>query len=257
MTSYATEESKHVHIANHLRRAIESNEYPVGTEIPSEASLVTAFDVSRGTIRQALATLRSEGLIQTTRGRRPVVSSRPLEQSIDDFFSFSSWVLAEGRTPGQRTIEVARRRRTDAETDSPIGFPSSDFVVHIVRLRLIDDVPAMIERSTFHDSIGQALMQFDPDSGSIFEYLITNGAELDEGTHVIDATAADPLDAELLDVAVGSPILRVRRITTSSVGKVLEYSEDRYRPDRASIKMRNSRANAASLLRASRSAAEL
>lgn len=251
-----TEEAKHVTIANHLRRAIESSTYPVGTEMPSESALIKQFDVSRGTIRQAMATLRNEGLIQTSRGRRPIVHAQPLEQSIDDFFSFSSWVVAQGRTPGQRTIEVSRRRRTEAAADVPLGYPESEFVVHVVRLRLIDDRPTMIERSSFDDSIGQSLMQFDSDSGSIYEHLIGQGAELDEGTHIVDATQANVLDAELLEVELGSPILRVRRITTTTAGKVLEYSEDRYRPDRASIRIRNSRANAATVLTASRSAAE-
>lgn len=252
----SAEASKHENIANQLRRDIELNRYPVGTEMPSESALVDKFNVSRGTIRQAMATLRNEGLVQTSRGRRPIVHSQPLEQSIDDFFSFSSWVRAQGRTPGQRTIEISRRRRTEAETEVALGYPQSDALVHLIRLRLIDDRPTMIERSTFHDSIGQALLNFDTDSGSIFEHLLSNGADLDEGTHIIDATQANVLDAELLEIEPGSPILRVRRVTRSASGEVLEYSEDRYRPDLANIKIHNSRAGTAALLSASRTAGD-
>ncbi|MFC5337234.1 GntR family transcriptional regulator [Leucobacter denitrificans] len=251
----AADESKHVAIANHLRHAIESREFPVGSEIPSESTLVKQFDVSRGTIRQALATLRHEGLIHTSRGRRPVVHAQPLAQSIDDFFSFSSWVVAQGHIPGQRTIEISRRRRESPEPELPLGYPEGDFLVHLTRLRLIDDRPTMIERSTFHDSVGQALMNFDTDSGSIYEYLIERGAELDEGTHLVDAVPANALDSELLQVEPGSPILRVRRNTTSAAGHVLEYSEDRYRSDLANIRIRNSRADSAALVSASRSTA--
>ena len=254
MTSINAEESKHVTIASQLRRDIESNRYPVGTEMPSESALLEEFGVSRGTIRQAMATLRNEGLVQTSRGRRPIVHAQPLEQSIDDFFSFSSWVRAQGRTPGQRTIEISRRRRTESESEVPLGYPLGDMLVHIVRLRLIDGRPTMIERSTFHDAVGQALLNFDTDSGSIYEHLVKNGADLDEGTHIVDATQANALDAELLEVEPGSPILRVRRITTSAAGEVLEYSEDRYRPDLATIKIRNSRLGADALISASRNA---
>lgn len=256
MTSINAEKSKHVAIATQLRRDIESNRYPVGTEMPSESALVEEFNVSRGTIRQAMATLRNEGLVQTSRGRRPIVHAQPLEQSIDDFFSFSSWVRAQGRTPGQRTIEISRRRRTEADGEVPLGYPLGDMLVHIVRLRLIDGRPTMIERSTFHDSVGQALLNFDADSGSIYEHLVNNGAELDEGTHIVDATQANALDAELLEVELGSPILRVRRSTTSAAGMVLEYSEDRYRPDLATIKIRNSRLGADALVSASRTTSD-
>lgn len=252
MSENQSEEAKHVVIANHLRRAIESRQFPVGSEIPSESSLAKQFEASRGTIRQALSTLRNEGLILTSRGRRPVVHARPLEQSIDDFFSFSSWVQAQGRQPGQRTIEISRRRRESPEPEVPLDYPEGEYLVYLTRLRLIDDQPTMIERSLFHDSIGQSLLQFDTDSGSIYEYLIARGAELDEGTHLVDAIPANALDAELLEVEIGSPILRVRRNTTSAAGFVLEYSEDRYRPDHANIRIRNTRAEAAALISASR-----
>ncbi|MGO3147822.1 MAG: GntR family transcriptional regulator [Leucobacter sp.] len=252
MNEQPTEESKHVAIANFLRRAIETQEFPIGSEIPSESSLAKQFDVSRGTIRQALSTLRVEGLIHTSRGRRPVVHAQPLAQSIDDFFSYSSWVQAQGRTPGQRTIEISRRRRDSTDPDVPLGYPDSNYLVHLTRLRLIDDRPTMIERSTFHDSVGQSLLQFDTDSGSIYAYLIAQGAPLDEGTHLVDAVPANALDAELLEVDLGTPILRVRRNTTSASGFVLEYSEDRYRSDLANIRIRNSRAESAALISASR-----
>lgn len=257
MVSPGAEESKHVTIANQLRRDIESHRYPVGTEMPSESALIDEFKVSRGTIRQAMATLRNEGLVQTSRGRRPVVHARPFEQSIDDFFSFSSWVIAQGHTPGQRTVEISRRRRTEAEAEMPLGYPQSEVLVHLIRLRLIDDCPTMIERSTFHDSIGRALLNFDTDSGSIYEHLINNGADLDASTHVVDASPANALDAELLEIEPGAPVLRVRRSTTSASGKVLEYSEDRYRPDLTNIKIRNSRASTAALISALHATSDL
>lgn len=255
MAMHSPEPTKHIMIADTLRRDIDNGRYPVGGEIPSEAVLVQQFQAARGTVRQAIATLKSEGLIHTSRGRRPIVQTRPMAQSIDDFFSFSSWVRAQGKAPGQKTLEIARRRRLQPVQEE-LGYPDSEFVVHVVRLRLVDGLPTMIERSTFDDSIGQELLTFDTDSGSIFEFLIERGAQLDEGTHVVDAVAADALDAELLEVEQGSPILRVRRVTTTSTQKVLEYSEDRYRPDRASIRIQNSRKSTAPLVRASRAAAD-
>lgn len=60
----------HRRIAEALATAIEAGEYPAGGRLPSEASLVREFGVSRGTLRQALATLRADGLIEAvpTRG---------------------------------------------------------------------------------------------------------------------------------------------------------------------------------------------
>jgi GntR family transcriptional regulator len=251
VTSNGLDESKYASIAHTLRQGIESGLYPVGTALPSESELCQRFSVSRGTVRQTVAMLRNEGLVETHRGRRPTVLNRPLEHAIDEFFSFSAWVRAQGREPGQRTVEIARRRAL-SERDSNSDYPEGEYLVHITRLRTIDGLPTMLERSVFHDSLGQHLMHFDTDSGSIFEYLLSQGAPLDTGTHLVDAVLATEIDAELLEVDPGAPVLRVRRYTQSADGELLEYSDDRYRPDRATIRLRNNRATSATGVSASR-----
>jgi len=57
-------------IAESLAAAIERGEHPQGSRLPSEASLVRQFGISRGTLRHALNTLRARGLIEAvpTRG---------------------------------------------------------------------------------------------------------------------------------------------------------------------------------------------
>lgn len=59
----------HVRIAAELRSAIESGALAPGTRLPSEAELTRRFTVSRGTVRQALASLRERGLIEAVAGR--------------------------------------------------------------------------------------------------------------------------------------------------------------------------------------------
>ncbi|MEW2539736.1 GntR family transcriptional regulator [Micromonospora chalcea] len=56
-------------IADELRRRIESRAIPSGSLLPAESALTTEFRASRGTIRQAIAVLRDEGLVATEHGR--------------------------------------------------------------------------------------------------------------------------------------------------------------------------------------------
>ncbi|MHC1782327.1 MAG: GntR family transcriptional regulator [Anaerolineaceae bacterium] len=51
-----------------LRGRILTGELPPGERIPSEEDLVTAYGLSRGTVRQAIAQLESERLIETEHG---------------------------------------------------------------------------------------------------------------------------------------------------------------------------------------------
>jgi DNA-binding GntR family transcriptional regulator len=79
--------SRHAAIAATLRAEIQSGELAPGSTLASEAELSARFEVSRGTVRQALAALRAEGLITGGRGRQPVVTRPTLAQSFDEMIS--------------------------------------------------------------------------------------------------------------------------------------------------------------------------
>ncbi|MQA24388.1 MAG: GntR family transcriptional regulator [Micromonosporaceae bacterium] len=69
-------------VADELRRRILTDAIPPGQLLPSETALIDEFGVSRGTVREALALLRAEGLAITEHGRgtyaRPVLPVRRL-----------------------------------------------------------------------------------------------------------------------------------------------------------------------------------
>jgi DNA-binding FadR family transcriptional regulator len=58
----------HRQVAAALRARIASGEWPPGTKLPSETYLRQEYDVGRGTIRQAIAALRAEGLLEVQHG---------------------------------------------------------------------------------------------------------------------------------------------------------------------------------------------
>jgi GntR family transcriptional regulator len=233
----------HARVAAELRDQIVRGELAPGTTLPSEAGLCVRFTASRGTIRTALAALRQEGLIGGGQGRPAMVLDSALGQPFESLLSFSAWARQMGRVPGQRTVEVARRGASVVaakELDLEEGEP----VVEVLRLRLLDGEPTMLERSTFVMGVGRLLFDFDTDSGSIWGYLIESGAELHSARHTFDAVAADQVDADLLDISTGAPLLRERRRSTSLTGVPLEYSDDRYRSDRVTFTIANSLPNA-------------
>ena len=234
--------SLHARLADALRERIVSGALAVGGTLPSEARLVEEFGISRGTVRQALSTLRNEGLIEGGQGRPPVVRRRPMAQPFETFLSYSAWVEQSGHRPGQRTIELARRG-ADAVAAAELGLEPGEPVVDLLRLRLLDDEPVMLERTTFVLDVGRLLFDFDPDAGSIYAGLLGRGVEMAAATHTIDAIAATAGDAELLEIPVGGPLLRERRTASTADGRTVEYADDRYRPDRATFTIANTRAH--------------
>lgn len=228
----------HRDLADTLRRQILDGVLAVGDPLPSEARLCAQWGVSRGPVRQALASLRAEGLIGGGRGVPPVVRARRLAQPFDSFLSFTRWAVQTGRTPGQLTIELARTR-AGAEVADALGFDEGDPIVRVLRLRLLDGEPAMVERAHFPLEVGLPLFATDLDTCSVYATLLAAGTDPQSAHHVIDAVAADLTDAELLGVAVGAPLLRERRHAAVGNGTTVEYADDRYRPDLISFTVVN------------------
>lgn len=218
-------------IADALRARILDGELVPGDDVPTEGELAAAWNTSRGPVRNALAELRAEGLIESTRGRPSRVRTRQVRQRADRYTPFSAWARSFHRVPGARTEELGIRR-ADEHRAAVLDIEPGAHVVDVVRLRTLDGRPAMLERSTFVEDIGRLLFTFDDiDTGSITEFLAEQGHRFADVSHEIDAIAADELDARLLGVDLGSPILRVRRTSIDADGVPFEYSDDRYRSD--------------------------
>ena len=210
----------------------------MGDAVPSEAELRLQWRGSRGPVRQALATLRSEGLIAGGRGKSPTVRRHEADQPFDSFVSFSRWARVLGLQPGQRTLEIARRVAPDEVADV-LGIAEGGSVVQLLRQRLLAGEPVMVERTTFNLRWGSLLLSHDPDEGSIYDHLINNGLEVDVARHTIDAVQADDDDVTLLGVVRGAPLLREVRVAYTADGDAFEYSDDRYRPDRVTFTIDN------------------
>ena len=220
----------HRRIADDLRRQILDECFVPGHQLPSEHELARRYHASRGTVRQALNTLRAEGAIATRRGSRWVVLAAPLVQSFSELLSFSAWARAEGHEPGANVIELARRPASELDA-SRLGVAEGEHVYHLIRVRLLSGMPVMVERTTFVESIGVFLVGLDLERDSIYEQLGDGGIVFARARHTIDAVPASAEDARMLDVPRRTPLLRQRRASTSQTGQPLEWSDDRYRGD--------------------------
>ena len=135
-----------------------------------EAELASQFGVSRGTVRQALASLRGEGLIVGGQGRRTVVAKPLLAQSFDELVSFTSWAENLGLTPTARTLDLTRRP-ADARDALDLELEEGTQIFQYRRLRLLDGEPAMIEVSSFVEPVGRLLLDCDLNTGSVYTQL--------------------------------------------------------------------------------------
>lgn len=238
----------HTQLYTEMLGRIRSGTWPTGSKVPSEKALVEEFGTSRGPVRQALAALRTEGMITGGRGAPPRVQRPVPSQSFGTFLSFTEWAKSAGFTPGQRVVEAARRPATEYVARE-LRVTPGDTVVEILRLRTLDGDPALLERSMFAYPIAAHMLTADLDGGSIYQELARIGVIPARARHVIDAVAAHPLDAEWLGVPQGAPLLRARRVSLSEDGGVIEYADDRHLPHMTTFAIENTAEHRTQLIR--------
>jgi GntR family transcriptional regulator len=234
-----TGESLYRKVTDDIKAAIGAGAYPPGALLPSEAELAERYSVSRGTVRQAFAALRADGVIASRRGARRVVIGGPRVQSFAELLSFSRWARAIGEVPAGRVVSLDRRPGSAAET-SRLALPDGAPVYHLVRVRLLSGRPVMLERARYPERVGILVAGLDLTVDSITQRLEELGVVFADAEHVIDAMSAPAEDARLLGVRPGVPLLRERRFTTDRSGQPVEWSDDRYLASEASFSVRNS-----------------
>ena len=226
-------------VALRLRQAISDGTYPPGSRLPSEHELAQRFGVARSTIRHALTVLGEDGLIASHQGARRTVLAEPRLQNFGELRSFSRWARSIGAEPTGRVELLERRAATEVQAHE-LGLAPGDPLVYVVRVRLLDGVPVMIERTAYVERAGTLLTLIDLEHESISERLEEHGIVFAHAEHTIDAVNASPDDARLLEIEPGLALLRERRRATDPHGRALEWSEDRYVGDAVAFTIRNS-----------------
>jgi GntR family transcriptional regulator len=226
-------------VAEDIKGAIATGAYPAGTRLPSESELAERYSVSRGTIRQAFAALRADGVIASRRGARRVVIGGPRVQGFGELLSFSRWARALGEVPTGKVASMERRSAKPLEAERLALSPGAP-IYYLVRVRLLSERPVMIERGAYPDRVGVQVAGMNLERESITERLEELGIVFADAEHVIDAVPASAEDARLLGVRPRIPMLRERRLTTDLAGVPVEWSEDRYLGSAVAFSVRNS-----------------
>lgn len=205
-------------IADELRRRVSDGTHAAGRLLPSEADLGAEFDASRVTIRRALESLRDEGLVDARQGFGWFVSAAPLRQSLGRLATIEAQLAEGGIRPERRILEFAFERAS-RDVREVLG---AEQVLRVRRLNLADGEPFAVVTVWCRSELGQHLSRADVERSPFYELL---DVPLKGATQTIGADAAGSEDARLLQVPVGSPVLRCTRVTTDTDGRAVLLSE--------------------------------
>lgn len=214
-----------------LRQMIQRGILSPGDMLPPELDICRAYNVGRQTVRQAIARLVDEDLVERFAGRGTFVRE---QTSHIQFFldrSFSQQMREMGRTPNSRLLGQ-QVGTVNLEVPALLEYQGKPCLT-LERLRLGDSEPICHQTSTILSERCPGIEEQDFSNQSLYEVLATRyQLMINRIDHVVRSVAADGYRADLLEVEEGMPLLFVGTTTYLEDDELIEYSASYYRADR-------------------------
>jgi GntR family transcriptional regulator len=220
-------------IQQFLLEQIHSGVFKPGEAILSEMEISAEMGVSRMTVRQALKSLCSQGVLYSQRGKGTFVSQTKFEKNFRNVLSFSEEMSNSGSRPTSKVLAFGLAQ-ADIKTAEALRTKTDEEIISLRRLRLADGIPMAIEWSHIPVHFCPDLLKtFDPRT-SLYERLAQRyGIYIAVAEEVVEAALADADESLLLKIGKGSPVFHFER--TSYLREPMEYVTSTYRGDRYRI----------------------
>lgn len=209
-----------------MRESIDSHAWEPDDAVPSERDIAERLDISRVTVRKAIDGLVEDGLLVRKRGSGTFVAGR-VEKSFATLTSFTEDMAARGRKVRSDWL-VRERGLVTPEESLSLSLSPGAAVYRFHRIRFADNVPMALEYSTIP---GSTLLSEDAVEDSLYEALRTRKQNPVRALQRLRAVLFNDAQAELLDVAEGSPGLLIERIGYNAAGVAVEWTRSYYRGD--------------------------
>ncbi len=219
-------------IADLLRDRIVRGGYPPGAKLPSETELVQEYDVSRLTVRRALAVLVSEGRTESKRGIGVYVREVPP-------------VLRMGNNRFSRAARRAGKGALAAEAER-LGLDWEAEVLELVtvaaplavrevlgeeravvkrRRMIVGGEPTQLADSYLPESVATAIKydQGETAPGGVYGLLERHGHMISRFRESITVRAATPEESVALGIQNAAPVAVLVRIAFDQDGRPVEY----------------------------------
>ncbi len=215
-------QSRYGWLAASLRARITQGEWVPGTALPAETALAKEHGVALGTLRQALALLVAQGLLERQHGRGTFVRVGLGGASMLRFFRFS-----QGGGQGtpqsiilQRSVQIASQEAAD-----DLGLHAGASVLQLQRLRSLSGKPCLLESIALPLPLFASLAQSETADWDDLLYPMVQrvcGVTIHRAEDRLSFGLLNPEQAALLQLDAGHPCVQVDRRAFDLSGRCVE-----------------------------------
>ncbi|WP_088809805.1 MULTISPECIES: trehalose operon repressor [Listeria] len=222
--------NKYYQIYEDLKTKIINNEYQ--QQLPSESQLTEKYGVSRNTIRRAIDSLISDGLVVSKKGKGVfVLENRSFEFAINGLESFQE-VMVRTKENFQTDVALFEHMIADEQLANKSGFAPNTVLTHIKRVRSLQNERIILDVNYFARELIPGLTP-EIAQKSIYTFIEKELAieiGIAKKNIVIERATAD--DYEHLDMLDFDLVAVVHNFVYLQNGVLFEYTQSRHRPDR-------------------------
>lgn len=211
-------------IENDILQQINLGYYKKDDLIPTEYELSQAYQVSRVTVRKATDNLVAKGLLTRVPGVGTFVCHPSVTLNPSSIQGFSESMAAQG-IPVHTDIPSFTLQKAPANIASILGIHAGEPIYFIERIRYAGDVIFQFETtymsSRLYPDISIQILQ-----NSKYRYFEEDkGLKLAYSQHAVTPIHPSKRIAELFDISMDTPILKVANTTYLTNGQVMDYTE--------------------------------
>ena len=207
---------------------LEAGEWGPGDSIPSESELASRFGVSQGTVRKAIDEMAAENLLVRQQGKGTFVATH---KDPGSFFRFLRLLPNQGELQISQSIPLeCWRAKAGADVARILAIETGAPITILRRLLKLGDEPVVFDEiylpSELFPDLSLEVLRSGESLYSLFE--TRYGVRMIRANERLRAVAADRVSAEWLQVAEGSPLLLVERVTFTYGQKPVEWRRGFY-----------------------------
>lgn len=205
-----------------IRDNIQKGDWAPGQSLPNEFELGRQLGVSQGTVRKALDLLAQDRIVIRQQGRGTFVNQHTSAEVLFRFFQFRD-EHGERVVPTSRTVRTRQGKATREEAEK-LALAAGAPVIRHVRVRAHNDRPFVYETLVLPEALFSGLGRDGSLPNTLYDRFQKEfGITVDHADEQIGAQAADAQTARMLEVAVGTPLMRIDRRTIAIDGSAIEW----------------------------------
>jgi len=203
----------YLQVKTFIQQHISSGEWRPGDPVPSEATLMQQFGISRMTVNRALRELTAEGMVTRVQGSGTFVAELHRIASNLTIRDIQEEVVERGHVHAARVL-LSRAERADARLAKSLGLRTGARVFHTVLVHLENGVPIQYEDRYVNPAAAPQYLKTDFTQTTPTRHLLCE-APLTEASYSIEACLPTPEQAQQLEISTREACLAMVRRTVS------------------------------------------